>query len=182
MLNFRDDAAAFRAFINEHKDRLFNIVLNRVQHVEDAEEITQDVFIDVYRKSELFRGDAAINTWLYRIAMNKCIDHLRRKGKRNAWSIVGLFSSGESQKNEPIDFYHPGIAAENREKTTILFNAIKQLPEKQHTAWTLNELDNLSYKEISEIMNVTISSVESLLFRARQNLRKILSGMYPDKE
>jgi RNA polymerase sigma-70 factor (ECF subfamily) len=179
MLNFRTDATAFRAFINEHQSRLFNLILNRVQHVEDAEEITQDVFVDVYRKPESFRGDAAVSTWLYRIAINKCIDHLRKKVKRNSWSIAKFFNQ-DNEKNEPLDFYHPGIAAENKEKAAILFKAIKQLPEKQHTAWTLSELDNLSYKEISEIMDTTIPSVESLLFRARQNLKKIISKMYPE--
>jgi len=182
MLNFRNDAAAFRAFINEHQTRVFNIILNRVQQVQDAEEITQDVFVDVYRKSELFRGDASVNTWLYRIAMNKCIDRLRKRGRRNSWNIPGFLTSMYKEKNEPQDFYHPGIAAENREKAAILFRAMKQLPEKQHTAWTLSELENLSYKEISEIMELSISSVESLLFRARQKLKKILSAIYDDKE
>ncbi len=181
MLNFRDDPAAFRAFIHEHQERVFNIVLNRVQNTEDAEEITQDVFIAVFRKPEAFRGDAAVSTWLYRIAINKCIDHLRKK-KRSKWSLTGLFSSAESNDTtEPKDFLHPGAVSENKEKAAILFKAMKKLSANQHTAWVLSEMENMSYKEISEIMDVSVSSVESLLFRARQNLKKILSGMYPDR-
>ena len=178
MLNFRDDPNAFRAFINEHRDRVYNVVLNKVQQAEDAEEITQDVFVDVFRKPESFRGESAVSTWLYRIAVNKSIDHLRKKQSRSKWSITRLFSSGDDM-NEPKDLSHPGVLSENREKTTLLFKAMKKLPDKQHTAWVLSEMENLSYKEISEVMNVSVSSVESLLFRARQNLKKILSGMYP---
>jgi RNA polymerase sigma factor (sigma-70 family) len=176
MLNFRDDPTAFRAFITEHQDRVYNIVFNRIQNAEDAEEITQDVFIDVFRKPEAFRGEAAITTWLYRIAINKCIDHIRKKRTRKRWRLTG--PSG-NEAAEPKDFFHPGIASENREKGTILFQAMKQLSTNQHTAWILSEIENLSYKEISEVMNISASSVESLLFRARQNLKKILAGMYP---
>jgi RNA polymerase sigma-70 factor (ECF subfamily) len=171
MLNFRDDATAFRAFISEHQNRVFNAVLNMVQHQQDAEDITQDVFVDVYRKPGSFRGEAAVSTWLYRIAMNKCIDHLRRRQRRR-W---------EAGEKEATDFVHPGIVAENREKAIFLYKAMKQLPPKQNEAWVLSEMENLSYKEISEVMKLSVASVESLLFRARQNLRKILSELSPNK-
>ncbi|MEI9810892.1 MAG: RNA polymerase sigma factor [Bacteroidota bacterium] len=166
MLNFRDDPAAFRAFITEHRDRVFNLVLNKVQQLEDAEEITQDVFVDVFRKPDTFRGESAVSTWLYRIAVNKCIDHLRKQQSRSRFTLTRLFSPAEVA--EPKEFIHPGILSENREKAGLLFKAMKQLPGKQHTAWVLSEMENMSYKEISEIMNVSLSSVESLLFRARQ--------------
>lgn len=179
MLNFRGDPIAFRAFINEHQDRVYNLVLNKVQQPEDAEEITQDVFIAVFRKPEAFRGDAAVSTWLYRIALNKCIDHLRSRQSRNRWAITRFFSN-QQEIQDPTEFSHPGILLENREKAAILFTAMKQLPERQHTAWVLSEMQNLSYKEISEIMNVSVSSVESLLVRARQNLKKILGTLQRD--
>lgn len=172
MLHFGDEST-FRAFIKEHQDRVFNMVLKMVHHVSDAEEITQDVFVDVYRKPEAFRGESSVTTWLYRIAMNKSIDHLRRKKK---WSIFGFV---KSEADEPQEFFHPGVQAENREKAVFLFKAMKKLPARQHEAWVLSEMENLSYKEISEVMNISLSSVESLIFRAKQNLRKILSGMYP---
>lgn len=178
MLNFRNDPTAFNAFIKEHQDKVYNLVLNKVQHVEDAEEITQDVFIAVFNKPEAFRGESAVSTWLYRIAINKCIDHIRKKQSRKRWSFTGLFSSG-SEVNEPKEFDHPGVLSENKEKAALLFKAMKQLSGNQHTAWVLSEMENMSYKEISEIMDVSVSSVESLLFRARQNLKKILAGMYP---
>ncbi|MBS1565999.1 MAG: RNA polymerase sigma factor [Bacteroidetes bacterium] len=184
MLNFDHDAAAFRAFIQLHQDRVFNTVLNRVQSVKDAEEITQDIFVDVFRRPEAFRGEAAVETWLYRIAINKSIDYLRKRRSRNRWHISSWLGSNEEQEeiNAGADFFHPGVAAEDKEKAAILFKAMQQLPEKQHTAWVLHEMDNRSYKEIADIMQLSLSSVESLLVRARQNLKKILSRMYPERD
>jgi RNA polymerase sigma factor (sigma-70 family) len=180
MLNFREDATAFRAFITEHQQRVYNLVLKMVQHVHDAEEITQDVFVDVYRKPEAFRGDAAVSTWLYRIAMNKCIDHLRRQQRKKRRFLSAFFAPGISNAPaEPSHAIHPGVVAEQREQLAILFRALDQLPANQHMAWVLSEMENLSYKEISEVMQVSVSSIESLLFRARKNVKKILSGMYP---
>ena len=178
MLNFGNDPNAFRTFIQEHQDRVYNLVLNRVQQAEDAEEITQDVFIAVFKNPGAFRGDSSVATWLYRIAINKCIDHLRKKQSKGRRRLARLFSSTD-EMNEPADLSHPGVLSENKEKTGLLFKAMKQLPEKQHTAWVLSEMENMSNKEISEILDTTVSSVESLLFRARQNLKKILAGMYP---
>src|SRR5258706_10915153 len=125
MLNFQDEST-FRAFIKEHQDRVFNVVLKMVQQINDAEEITQDVFVDVYRKPDAFRGESSVTTWLYRIAMNKSIDHIRRKRK---WKLFGSFNS---EINQPPDFIHPGVQAENREKANFLFKAMQKLPGKQH--------------------------------------------------
>lgn len=180
MLNFREDATAFRAFIEAHQHRVYNLVLKMVQYVHDAEEITQDVFVDVYRKPDAYRGDAAVCTWLYRIAMNKCIDHLRRQQRKKRHFLPAFFAPGITDATaEPSHAIHPGMLTEKREELAILFKALNQLPANQHTAWVLGEMENMSYKEISEVMQVSVSSVESLLFRARKNIKKILSGMYP---
>lgn len=82
MLQLRDDDQAFKNFIHEYQQGVFNVVLNMVQHFEEAEEITQDVFVDVYRKPDSFRGEAQVSTWLYRIAVNKSIDHLRKRQRK----------------------------------------------------------------------------------------------------
>lgn len=174
----RNDDHAFKDFVREHQDRVFHVVVNMVQQPEDAEEITQDVFVDVFRNPGAFRGEAQVSTWLYRIAVNKSIDHLRKKERRGRW--LGIWPSKDAEPGTP-DFVHPGIIAENREKATYLYRAMKKLPHKQQAAWVLSEMEQLPYREIAEVLKVSVSSVESLLFRARQNLKKILSGMYPEK-
>lgn len=178
MLDFRDDDQAFKQFVHEYQDKVFHVVVNMVQHAEDAEEITQDVFVDVFRKPDAFRGEAQVSTWLYRIAVNKSIDHLRKKERQGRW--LGIWPAKDSGSGTP-DFVHPGIITENREKAAYLYRAMKKLPHNQQAAWVLSEMEQLAYKDISEVMNVSVSSVESLIFRARQNLKKILSGMFPEK-
>lgn len=179
MLNFREDATAFRAFISEHQDRVFNLVLKLVQHTHDAEEITQDVFVDIFRKPDAFRGDAAVTTWLYRIATNKCIDHLRKQQRQRRWFSASFFGAHAAETaHEPSHNLHPAWVTENKEQLAILFKALHQLPEKQQAAWVLSEMENMPYKEIGAVMNLSLSSVESLLVRARKNLKKILTDMY----
>lgn len=178
--DFRNDKEAFTAFIQQYQSLVMNTALGIVQNMEDAEEITQDVFLEVYHQYPTFKGESSISTWLYRITSNKCIDLLRRKKSKKRFAfITGLFTA---DSNEPVTdaahFVHPGVQAENKEKAAILFNAIEQLPEKQKTAYVLCEMEQLSYREIAEVMHLSVSSVEALLFRARQNLRKILENFY----
>lgn len=180
MLLFQQNQQAFREFMAEHQPKVFNTAIGILQNHEEAEEITQDVFIEVYRKAHNFKGQSLISTWMYRITVNKCLDLLRSKKRKKRFAFMtALF---ESQSAEPVtdagDFVHPGILAENKEKARYLFAVIEQLPDLQKTAFILSETEGLSYREISEVMQTSVSSVESLLFRAKQNLRKMLADYY----
>jgi len=93
-----------------------------------------------------------------------------------------LFHESGEPISDASDFVHPGVVAENREKAAILYKAIDQLPETQKVAFLLSETDGLSYAEISEIVGTSVSSIESLLFRARKNLRKILADVYKNND
>lgn len=177
---FEHNKEAFTEFIKQHQALVFNTALGIVQNHEDAEEIAQDVFIEVYQQYQNFKGDSSVGTWLYRITTNKCIDLLRKKKSKKRFAfITGLF---HKESNEPVidaaHFIHPGVIAENKEKADHLFKALEELPENQKTAFILCETEMLSYKEIADVMQVSLSSVEALLFRARQNLRKILENSY----
>lgn len=178
--HFEHNKEAFAEFIKQHQPLVFNTALGIVQNHEDAEEIAQDVFIEVYQQYKNFKGDSSVSTWLYRITTNKCIDLLRKKKSKKRYAFITSLFTPES--NEPITdaahFVHPGVQAENKEKAAYLFKAIEQLPENQKTAYVLCEMEMLSYKEIADVMQVSVSSVEALMFRARQNLRKILEKAY----
>ncbi|MBX9784819.1 MAG: RNA polymerase sigma factor [Chitinophagaceae bacterium] len=178
--DFNNNQPVFAEFIKQHQPLVFNTALGIVQNHEDAEEIAQDVFIEVYRQYKNFKGDSTVSTWLYRITANKCIDLMRKKKSKKRFAfITSLFSP---VSNEPVTdaahFVHPGVQAENKEKAAYLFKAIEQLPENQKTAYVLCEIEMLRYKEIAEVMQVSVASVEALIFRARQNLRKILEKSY----
>jgi RNA polymerase sigma-70 factor (ECF subfamily) len=178
------DRAAFRELVGHYTDRVYNTVLGLLQNREDAEDTTQEVFVEVYESIGGFRGDASLTTWIYRIAVQKSLEHIRAGNrKKRSGILLSLFGR---EHLVPVavtsPFYHPGIKLENKERAAILFGAIRNLPENQRTAFTLHKVESMSYAEIAEIMKVSVSSVESLMFRAKQNLQKQLSALYDKNE
>lgn len=173
------EEAAFKEIVESSQGLVFNTALGIVQNSEDAEDVAQEVFVQLYESIHSFKGESKLSTWLYRITVSKAMDHLRKKKRKKRFAFVqSLFGANEELVHDPPDFVHPGVALDNKEKSVELFKAIEQLPSKQKVAFTLNRIEGLSYQEISEIMGLTVASVESLLHRARKNLRKILESYY----
>ena len=174
------DEAAFKQLIELYKDRVYNTCLGFLGNVEDGEDITQEVFIEAFHSINNFRGDAKLTTWLYRIASTKSLEHIRKQKRKKSWSLIqGTFTiNDEDVGNKKAAFEHPGIKLENKERAAVLYKAIDKLPDHQRTAFTLHKIEDLSYKEIAEIMNVSLSSIESLMFRAKKNLQKYLTNYY----
>lgn len=169
------DEAAFKYLVDTYKDRIFNTAIGIVQNAEDAEDVAQEVFIQVYRSIHNFKGESKLSTWLYRIATTRSLDLLRsRKSKKRFGFIQRLFGDGNEPLYELPDFNHPGVILDQKENAARLFKAIAQLPENQKIAFTLHKLEDLSYQEVSKIMQISISAVESVMHRAKQNLRKML--------
>lgn len=169
------DEQAFKYLVDNFQDRVFNTVIGIVQNAEDAEDVSQEVFIQVYRSIHSFKGESQLSTWIYRIATTRSLDLLRsRKSKKRFAFVQSIFGKNDELAHDPPDFYHPGVALEKKEDSKILAKAISRLPENQRVAFTLNKLEDLSYQEVSEVMKTTVSAVESLLHRAKQNLRKEL--------
>jgi RNA polymerase sigma-70 factor (family 1) len=174
------DNSTFENIYNQYSTRVYNTVLSYLQQPQDAEEVTQDVFVEVFRSVEQFKGDAAISTWIYRIAVNKSLDFIRHRNRQKRFAFLSSIfqtETGGLQHDRP-HFDHPGIQLENKEKGRLLFAALDRLPETQKTAFILSQVEGLSQKEIAEVMQQTESGVESLLHRARSNLRKHLEGFY----
>ncbi len=176
--------SAFRLLVEHFQRRIYNTCLNLLQNAEDAEDVTQEVFVSIYQSIQQFKGESKLYTWVYRIAITKSLEHIRMKKRKKRFAFFQhLFTNEEvSIKNEPKHFYHPGVQLENKERAAILFSAIDKLPENQKTAFILSKVEDLSYAEISEVMNLSVSSVESLLFRAKQNLQKLLLNYYNKNE
>ena len=175
-----NEPEAFRKLVLAHQDMVVNTCFGMVQNLADAEDVAQEVFIEVYRSIHKFREDSKLSTWLYRIAVNKSIDFLRKK-KRKSWigSIQGMFGSEEKVLEiEDRRQKTPQEYLENEERKEVLQQAIDTLPQNQKTAFTLNKYENLSYKEIAAVMEVSLSSVESLMHRAKKNLKKRLQDYY----
>lgn len=173
------DNSAFKEIVETRHAMIYNTILGIIQNTEDAEDVAQEVFVQMYESIHSFKGESRLSTWLYRIAVTKAMDHLRhRKRKKRFAFIQSLFGKNDELVNDPPDFFHPGVILENRQNAAVLFRAIKTLPKNQHTAFVLNKIDGLSYQEISDIMELSVSAIDSLLQRAKVNLRKYLTNYY----
>ena len=178
----RGDGSAFSKLVDEWQDMVYNTAIGIVQNPEDADDITQEVFVQVFQSIQSFKGEAKFSTWLYRITLSKALDHEKKKKRKKRFAFVqGLFGSREDEHLHPVEFDHPGVLMEKKERATALFGALKQLPGNQRIAFTLHKLEGQSYQEIAEIMNTTLFAVESLMGRAKGNLKKILNKHYHDK-
>jgi len=173
------DEQAFKKLVDEWQDMVYNTVLGIVQNADDADDITQEVFIQVYQSVSSFKGDSKFSTWLYRITVSKALDHEKKKKRKKRFGFVqSLFGGQEEEQFHPVEFDHPGVELEKKERAGELFNALKQIPDKQRIAFTLHKLEGQSYQEVAEIMNTTLYAVESLIGRAKANLKKELEKYY----
>jgi RNA polymerase sigma-70 factor (ECF subfamily) len=160
-----------QAIYDQMGNKVFNLALQYVQNREDAEEITQDVFITVHEKLEQFKGESTIETWIYRITVNKSLDFIKYKKRKKRWIDLIRFGDGQTDAS---DFNHPGVEMENKEALELLFSKINALKEQQKTVIILSRIENMSHAEIAEILQVSAKAVESLLARAKENLKKVL--------
>jgi RNA polymerase sigma factor (sigma-70 family) len=177
----KGDQVAFSQLIDLYQDKVYSCAIGMLQHAEDAEDVAQEVFIEVYRAIPNFKGESALGTWIYRITVNKVLEFQRKKQRKKRFGfLIPIFGGEEEQTVQVSDFHHPGIALEQQELSSVLFKAINELPERQKTAFLLHKLEQQSYQEICEIMELSLSSVESILFRAKKNLQNLLGHYYKE--
>jgi RNA polymerase sigma-70 factor (ECF subfamily) len=167
------DNAAFKELVESYQQMVFNTVLSIVQQEQEAEDISQEVFIQVYMSIESFRQDAKLSTWIYRIATTKALDWERKKKtKKRFGKILNLFGVNNELEFEQADFNHPGVQMEKKEEAALLFKSLQMLPDNQKMAFVLIKIEGLNYQETSEIMNTTVKAVEAYMHRAKINLQK----------
>ncbi len=170
------DQAAFKELVENYQQMVFNTVLSIVQQEQEAEDISQEVFIQVYISINDFRQDAKLSTWIYRIATTKALDWARKKRtKKRFGKILNIFSGDNEPVDDLADFNHPGVQMEKKEDAALLFKSIKLLPENQKLAFVLIKMEGLNYQQTSEIMNTTVKAVEAYMHRAKINLQKRIS-------
>ena len=168
------DGQAFKRLVENYKNKIYNTAFNLLHNEADANDCTQEVFIQVYESIHSFKQQSSLSTWIYRIAVRKALDKIRKtKTRKRLQQIIPWWMPGENKSSEN-NFYHPGVALENKEKATVLFKAINALPEKQKLAFTLIKVQGITYEEACAIMQQNIKAMESLISRAKQNLQKQL--------
>lgn len=178
------DPQSFQLLVDDYSELVFNLSLSILQNRQEAEDATQEIFTIIYLSINSFKGDSKLSTWIYSIGTNKCRDILRRRNrkKRFAFFVSTDHVLANQQTNHRDPYMHPGIELENQERASILFSAIDALPENQRIAFSLHKLEGIPYDEIANIMETSLSSVESLIFRAKQNLKKSLDSYYRENE
>lgn len=170
------DSRAWKALVDQYQIMVFNICFGFLQNSHDAQDLTQDIFIEVFNNAHKFRGDSKLSTWLYRISTNRSLNYIRNNKKWRFWKEISEFFS-DDENTESEEPYVAEEKMECQERDRFLYEAISRLPDNQRIAFTLHKIEELPYSEIAEVMNLTLSSVESLMHRAKVKLRERLSQM-----
>ena len=180
MLEFQDgDEEAFNKIVDNFKSPLINFIYRYTGNLPDAEDLAQEVFIRIYKAKDKYTPIAKFSTWMFRIAANLCLDYKKKQKSDSLYNRKLLFArnkEGEEIQEETYDNSEKGIeqSLELLETGKAVQEALFSIPENQRLAIILKVYEDKSYEEIAEILGVSVSSVESLLFRARQNLKKLL--------
>jgi len=174
------DDDAFKALVYRYQRQILNLTFRYLGNRSEAEDLTQEVFFSVWKSARNYKPKAKFTTWLYRIAINLCINRQRSLRIRKWFTVSG--SDPQAQESDEMPTTNREVSPATPEKDLIqseliqqVKKAISSLPSSQRLATILRIYDELSYKEISEILGCSVSAVDSLLIRAKKNLRKKLS-------
>lgn len=176
---FKDgEKAAFEELVLKYQDRIYNICRHMLGNAQEAEDAAQDTFIKAYHNLNNFRPEASFYTWVYRIAVNTCLDYKKKP------FFESLFKkSGEETyiDEPPSDWPSPDKLYESKQIGAALHNCIQKLPLKLRTAIVLKEIEELSYEEIADILEISIGTVKSRISRARDELKKLMKRFTEQK-
>jgi RNA polymerase sigma-70 factor, ECF subfamily len=156
------DLDAFDTLVLRYKDRLYRLMLRMIGNPEDAKDLTQEVFIKVYRNLQQFDSSRRFSTWLYRIAFNRCVDELRKRDRMGAVPTDGEPPGSESAESIVL----------KQESYRSLMDRIYDLPEHYRRVFLLKYLDDLTYAEIAHVLGITVDDVKNRLYRARKRLKE----------
>jgi RNA polymerase sigma-70 factor (ECF subfamily) len=181
MLRVRDDeAGAFEDLVLRYQHRLVGVMHHLVGHAEEAEDLAQEVFLRVYRARKSYHPRCKFATWLFTIANNLALNHLRSRQRKPVSSFPPQDSGplGPRPAEQLVTDPHSGPVRKlkRREMADVIRKALDELNERQRMAVVLNKFEDMNYAEIAEVMEMTTKGVKSLLSRARTNLRAALSG------
>jgi RNA polymerase sigma-70 factor (ECF subfamily) len=164
------DKTAFDELIKLYANRIINTCYRFLLDKEDAEDISQEVFIEIFQSLKTFRGDAKLSTWIYRIAVTKSLDEIKKRNRKKRITVFGKMMHLEEVADWISGGPMPDKSIHEKEKMNEVMQALNTLPDNQRVAFTLSKIDGYSNKEIAEIMKTTIFAVESLVSRAKKKV------------
>ncbi len=186
MLRLRDgDELAFNTLLEKFQGPIYNFVFRQVGREEDAEDIAQNVFVQLYRSAPRYQPTARFTTWLFTIARNLCLNEFRRRQRHPLLSLGATFS--DDPEAEPTQFADPkarspSLEISEKELRERLLAAIQKLPENQRTAIMLCRYEGLAYEEIAQVLGASVGATKSLLHRARETLKNELHEFLRENE
>lgn len=177
----KGDQNTFREFVDDYQVPLLKLCNGFLHNREEAKDIVQEVFIEVFQSIGTFRGNSLISTWIYRIAINKSLNQIRKnKSRKLITSLDSAFSgrnkSGINKITDQSEISDKNI--EQDELAEAIRNAVDSLSKNQRIAFVMSKYQDMSYKEIAEVMDISLTAVESLIHRAKLNLQKKLYQTY----
>jgi RNA polymerase sigma-70 factor (ECF subfamily) len=172
------DAAGFTALYEVHSKRVYNLCLRIVKNPPDAEDLTQQVFLQVFRKIGTFRGDSGFSTWLHRVAVNLALMHLRRK---KPIEMNPIAASPDQGNEDPAEFCGRDNSMLLAIERLHLWRAIRQLPAGYKRLFLLHDLMGYQHSEIAELVGCSIGCSKSQVHRARRRLRRLLQMEAPER-
>ena len=170
------DQQAFDEILRRYQDKVLNTCFRFLAREDDARDATQDIFIKVYHALPSFKPKAKFSTWLYRIAVNHSLNVVR-SNKRRLWMKSFSMATDQNELGIIANGKDPHTKMERDERAALVQRALEKLNQEQRVAVILHRFEGLSYKEVAEVMNTSVSSVESRLFRARQKLANLLKDV-----
>jgi RNA polymerase sigma-70 factor, ECF subfamily len=180
------DIEAFDRFVEIYQKKIYALAYNMTHNQMDAQDVTQEVFLTIFRKAHTFQGKSAFSSWVYRVALNAVYMKLRSKKKDQSISVEDAFPSfnGAGYHQEVIRDWSENAESLmfSNETKNVIQSAVDQLPEKEKIAFLLRDVEGLSTEEAAEALDLSISAVKSRLHRARLILRKKLSGYFEEKQ
>ena len=172
----KDNNLAFRSLIEKYKKLVYNTAYRLVGNHPDAEDIFQDVFLEVYKSCNFVRNEEDLTMWLYKIAYNKSISFLRKKNPAKAENQPENELPQNTQMQKKYTEYNtPDKKLEQKEAVSQLYKFIDQLPKNQKQVLLMHKFEGFSQKEICDQLNLSPTSVESLMYRAKKNLKQKLT-------
>lgn len=168
------DAFAFEEIVSKYEKLVYSICYRMFNNSEDAKDVSQEVFLKIYKNMEKAIGKGSFKAWICRIANNACIDELRKRKNKKTLSLDAPVNDDEKLRREVVDTAPlPEEELVNKEKEKLIKNCIDELPPDYKSIIVLRDINNLSYDEISEILNINIGTVKSRISRSRKKLKEI---------
>lgn len=174
------DETAFKALVIMYRPMVHRVIFRMLQNDDDTEDLVQDVFIQIWQSICNFRGEAGLKTWIYRLAVNKAISHLRWQRIRSFMSVSISSSKINSEDRIQIDNNSGFEKLAQMDSNKAIIMATQKLPANQSAAFMLSKAEGLSNSEIAMVLNTTIGAVESLIFRAKKQLKRSLEKYYDE--